>query len=183
MSNIRKLAWTTDSALLAALSVNDGGLVSNAYIWNTKAGKLQSVIAGEVFPRELQFSPNGSSDQMLISSDGRMMASVEPYSGQLNVKDLATDERLFSAPVYSYASMSIAWSPVKPILSVADGTARILLWNAETGETRELATNDETSFWQVGWSINGNLLATSAGNNVLIWDTSTWNLFQTLEGV
>jgi len=179
--NIRKLAWTTDSALLAGLSVNDGGLVNNVYIWNAKAGKLQSVITGEEFPRELQFSPERSSDQMMISSDGRMSASVEPYSGQLDVKDVATSEKIFSAPVYPYSGMSIAWSPVKTTLSVADGTARILIWNAETGEASELTANNE-KFWKVDWSMNGTLLAASAESNILIWDTSTWNLFQTLEG-
>ena len=181
VANISKLAWTVDSASLAASSVIDGGLVNNVYIWDATEGKMQSILAGPGFPRNLQFSPDRSSDQRIISSDGRMMASVKPYSGQLDVSHVLTNEKLFSAPVYAFAGMSIAWSPVQPVLSVADGTARILIWNAETGETSELTAKNK-KFWKVSWSIDGSLLATSSESNILIWNTSTWSLFQTLDG-
>jgi WD40 repeat protein len=136
VSNIRKLAWRTDSAVVAALSVNDAGRVSTVYIWDVQTEKWQDVRAGERFPPEVQVSPGGSSDRRMISADGSMIASVEPYGSQLEIKDAVTNEIIFSSPVYTASGKSIAWSPTKPILAVTDGTAQVLIWNAETGETK-----------------------------------------------
>jgi WD40 repeat protein len=111
----------------------------------------------------------------MISADGSMIASVEPYGSQLEIKDAVTNEIIFSSPVYTASGKSIAWSPTKPILAVTDGTAQVLIWNAETGETK-LTANDET-FWQVNWSMM-RTLASSTPSNVLIWDITTWNVFQ-----
>lgn len=180
ISNIRKLAWTADSSLLAVLSVNAGGLVSNVSVWDVKEKKIRSVIPGSGIPKDFPFRSTEFLDGRLPSSDGKMIASAEAYVGELEIQDAATGKVLFSSPVNQSAGKSLAWSPVKPILAVTDGTARVLIWNGETGETRELTAGNGT-FWQVGWSADGGLLAT-VSNDLLIWDTATWKLFQTLPG-
>lgn len=180
ISNISKLAWTADSSLLAALAVNDAGRISNVIIWNVKERKVQSVIAGYEIPPEFIFRSTGFSVGRIPSPDGKLIASFEPYGSELEVLDVVSGDRLFSSPLNSTAGQSLAWSPAKPIFALTDGTARVLIWDSETAEITELTANNEI-FWQVGWSANGALLATTS-NDLLIWDTTTWNLIQTLPG-
>ena len=181
VSNIRKLAWSPDSSLLAALVVTDAERVKNVWIWDVKERKVRSVLANAEIPQDFSGRSTGFLEGRLPSSDRKMIASINPYGSQLEILDARTGQVLLSSPIYQSAGKSLAWSPVKSILALTDGTARVLIWNGETGEASEL-TADHDTFWQVGWSANGALLATSASSNLLIWDTSTWKLFQTLPG-
>jgi WD40 repeat protein len=112
-------------------------------IWNVESGELLHVLGNQP-----QF------DTVAWSADGRMIASTGAYNSKLEVWDAVTGETLFSSPLQSSAGKLIAWSPAKPLLFATDGTARVLIWNAETGETSELTANNET-FWQASWSFNG----------------------------
>ena len=181
VSNIRKLAWSPESSLLAVLAVNDADRVKNVCIWEVKERKLRSVITSDNIPQDFPVRSTAFLEGRIPSPNGKLIASLEPYGSQLEILDIATGNVLFSSPIYQSAGKSLAWSPVKPILALTDGTAWVLVWNGETGETREL-TSDQETFWQVGWSANGALLATTSSSGLLIWDSSTWNVFETLPG-
>jgi WD40 repeat protein len=161
---VSALVFSPDGRKLAA------GTARSTTIWSVENGEVFHVLGNQP-----QF------DTIEWSADGRMIAATGLFNNKLEVWNAETGSSLFSTPLSSSAIRSIAWSPVKPLLSFTDGTSRALIWNAESGETRELIADNET-FWLSHWSANGTLLATSASNNLLVWDTSTWKLFQTLPG-
>src|SRR5690606_22451100 len=78
----------------------------------------------------------------------------------------------------------VVWHPSGEMLAIAyiQGEVSILAYPSQEEIFRitDLRTNRENGFFQIEWSHDGDFLAVPNGNGVTIYDTSTWDISQTI---
>jgi RNA polymerase sigma factor (sigma-70 family) len=150
--------------------------------WDTATGKEL---------RTLTNNQNGYGESLLLSADGKRLASVAMGSTAKGVErsvyvgDVATGKELCRVPAsLDFDQWIVALSPDNKLLAVADGQRwrpdsrvvhpHIHLWDIATG--KEIRQFGEAGFgyWAAAFSGDGKTLATAAQDNqIRLWETAT----------
>jgi WD40 repeat protein len=125
------------------------------------------------------------------SQDGSRLLTCD-IGGQIRTWDVAAGRELMNVPAELSARFnvrSVAWSPDSKEIVGGDGTGRLLIWNADTGDLLR-TLGDETSGGGHTKAVSflhfrreGRLLASGGGDGrVIIWDYAKHKLLRQLEG-
>lgn len=170
---VRSVAWSPDSSLLAS-----GSEDNTARVWNVATSQpivtLHGKDGAEVWG--LAWSPTG-----------RVLAYGTGYT---NFWDAATGQHLQPLEQPNQGSvLSLAWSPDGRAIAASDDQCSICLWDVLYGtqiatlKDDALEADDDafhTCIWGVAWSPDGRLLASSSSGGVRLWDTQTWQVVAVL---
>lgn len=206
-SNVNRVAWSPDGALLAASMEN-----KRVAVWDVKSGLVVRSLTGHLGPAHgISWSPDGkrlasASENSLViiwdvareavllkcrgdsgggfndvswSPDGRRVAMSG--IGDSQMCDARTGEILWTFTSAWYESdRHVAWSP--------DGTKIAFTEDSEFGMQDAGLTkapwmvSANLRVKSVAWSPDSRMLAVAAGKVVQIWDTALWQMRTTLEG-
>jgi len=182
---MRAMAWSPDSTILAAVSSlrssRTGGLL---YLWNVSTDE------------EIRVSTNytaGASD-MIWSDDSEQLA-ISGYSpsGSVFIVDVETGEVLRWLGGHAHFSdIDIDWSPDSTRLASAgqqsSGEGKIIIWNATIWDpfsSQQLSSIEthEMGALNIAWSADSSLLF-SLGDygNLRIWHVTSSEELRTIEG-
>ncbi|HSN77347.1 MAG TPA: hypothetical protein VL334_19930 [Anaerolineae bacterium] len=172
------VAWSPDGSLLAS-----GGDDGRLLLWDTATlDQVQDLtLPDEPFVKAVAFSPDGGRVAAALSLPQAMQTP-----GSAAVWDVFTGEQLLLLTGHSDSVLDVAWSPqcVSPpggseercddllATASADGTAR--LWDAWTGELRDVLAGHEGWVQGVAFSPDGQRLATSSWDRTAkVWEASS----------
>lgn len=171
------LDFSADSRQLAVGSQN-----RNVVIFDAQTGNILRTLETKNPTSVVAFSPNG-----------RYLAVG--YRA-LEVWDLQTNKIVKT--LRQSGVTAIAFSPDSRLIASGSGDKSARIWNLETGEQLKKLETDTPLFWQlssgnqtvrlrlpvtsVAFSPDGKTLAMGTGRAVHLWDASTGNQLQTLEG-
>jgi WD40 repeat protein len=170
---VRSVAWSSDSSLLAS-----GSEDNTARVWNLATSQpivtLHGKDGAEVWG--LAWSPTG-----------RVLAYGTCYT---NFWDAETGQHLQPLEQPEKGSvLSLAWSPDGRAIAASDDQCTISLWDVLYGTPIATLKDDvleadedafHTCIWGVAWSPDGRLLASSSSGGVRLWDTQTWQVVAVL---
>ncbi len=162
LRNVNSAVFSPASNYLLA-SHFDGKLVRIVSLWNADTGeeKLRLTLGR-------QWLPNGHSEILAFSSDGRVMAVAIGAAVQL--VEVETGKTMATLRGHSDTVLSIAFSPdgSQMVTGSADRTARI--WDIKEG--RELAMLVGHSFWvsSAAFSPGGDYVVTNTGRESPLWE-------------
>ena len=161
----------------------DGGLLvpkagPNPKVWDTKTRKILW---------EINRGERGRIDSVIFSPDGQTLA-IGDMDGSIKLRG-AKSGALFWAGKHAGRVNALAFSPDGKFLASGVGGCGpadkpLNLWDAETGELLRTfdAPGDSVDF--VGFSPDGNMLASTGSKDrtIQLWDTETGALLRTLTG-
>ncbi|MDH5508361.1 MAG: hypothetical protein OEZ02_14145 [Anaerolineae bacterium] len=165
-SGIRVVKWSPDGTKLAT---GDGeGVVR---VWDAEKGKMlveNKIDAYSEMIDEMNWSPHGDK----LSVQGRLIDTV-------HVLDASTGKILFvftdDLPV-EIAS----WSPKGDMLAVGsylssggESVRKLSIWDVVTGNEVSVSENNTGGFWEVAWSPDGKIVASSSSDLLCGWEAST----------
>ena len=159
-----------------------GSQDKNVIIFDMQTGKPLRTIETKNPVYETAFSP-----------DGRYLATG--YRS-IEIRDLQTNQVVKT--LRQTGVTSLAFSPDSRLLASGSGDKSARIWNVETGEQLKKLETDTPIFWQlssgdrtvklrmpvasVAFSPDSKLLAMGTGRAIHLWEVSTGNQVQTLEG-
>jgi WD40 repeat protein len=135
----------------------------------------------------------GPVNSLSISPDGKKLAAgvADNGSGTVFIIDLPSGENLLSFWAHPYSVADMDFSPDGSVLATGAVDRITKVWNSATGELIQSLPQDGQGT-AVAFSNNGGLLASGfcaksenyvcQQGGVLLWSTTTWDLFRTLSG-
>jgi WD40 repeat protein len=166
---VGQLGFTPDGKLLAASTRYNDRL----YLWNFPDGKRNAAVGlGTDKGVTFDFSP-----------DGKLLATADD-DDKITIWDAAAlQEKTSFSPLKGIYSMAFAPDST---LFVADGYGKMLALDAATGKTKKEFTEPGgkmgKTIFQIEFSPDGNLVATSSRPDVKIWNTKTGAIIKILTG-
>ncbi len=110
-----------------------------------------------------------------FSPDGMMLA-IGNENTRVQVLDVVTGKNLFTLKAYSKALQDVCWSPNGLWIATSHDSGDtyrsgdILLWDVQARQTKAKINSDERQAFQINFSQNSNLLATTGlSGKVKIW--------------
>jgi len=188
------ISWSPDSSMIAR-----GGL-KKIYIWDVKTGEVLQLLR----PRQSAAPLN---DEEIVydldwSSDGRYLAAGSNITS-LSIWDLETSKKIAGAgyQIKAWFGGAVRWSPdgtkiaYQSFSSMSTGSY-VNSWthDIDNGYTVEEVCRFKTGHGTLGWSVNGELIASTTSHSYLrkanlpegifiyVWDAGTCELLANLEG-
>jgi len=140
-----------------------------------------------------QFYFPGPVNSLSISPDGTKLAVgvADNGNGTVFIIDLNSGETLLSFGAHPYSVADMDFSPDGSLLATGAVDRTVKVWNSATGALIHSLPQDGQGT-AVAFSHNGGLLASGfcaksenyvcQEGGVLLWSTTTWDLFRTLSG-
>lgn len=166
---IYRTAWSPDGQFLA--SVSDDNTIR---IWNIETGECRTSIQEQYKDaRAIVWSPDGqmiatafgSSIQLRNGVDGYIVKVFEGHTKWINC---------------------LSFSPDGKLLLSTSGDGSIRIWEVLTDSKKVISESHNTVTSSIAWSQEGDKVLICCGSdndareNLLLWDTSTWNHFKLL---
>jgi WD40 repeat protein len=186
------VAWQPGAQVVAS-SGQDGALV----LWNTAdAGSARRLHPGTAWTEHIAYSPDG---KLLAAATGKVLSlwdgqgelvhRFEPLSASIAAlgwdkagRDLAAatqgavcvhriEPPQFSMRRYTWpaACLTAAYSPNGRVLASGTQDGTVHFWMLSTGKDSQMRGYG-SKVTLTEWSANGRYLATSSGNEVIVWD-------------
>lgn len=192
-AHILALAWSPDGTLIAAgdsdgnVQIWDAQTRSVLYSFEAREADWNEAVTSSV--KTLDWSPDGNLLAAGIYTDvsWSLVQVIDPYAQEILTSIEFGEKR--------HRVSSVAWSPDGTLLAAGgqqepsilpEGWVRV--WDTITYElVAEHQQGHADMVTRVSWSPDGSRLASAAydetflDNNVMVWDTTTWELVLTLE--
>ena len=144
-----------------------------AQIWDAQTSHLLFTLPHGDEVNHAVFSTDGAA---LVTAAADIVRIWNPSTGAL-VRELRHDD---SKPLIYYI---VALSPDGKLVATIDAAGEVAhVWDSRTGAPLAELRNDASEFPSIAFSSDGHWLATSGGDDVRVFDTSTWSLALTLAG-
>ena len=155
VENPESVAWSPDGKYLAA---GEGANEHSIRIWDSQTGaQVHSWRPGGNDIFDLAWSPDG----------GRLASGT--YSQELQVWETGTWRELLNIP-HTSGIQAIAWSPDGRYLASGTRGAEAIVWDSRTGQRVNALRGHLDWVRSIGWSGDGERLATQSSDEVRIWD-------------
>ena len=201
-SRISSMCFNADGQLLASARSWNGPITIR--LWAVATGKLLKTLKTPTGNINLGSLPN----IMEFSPDGQTLASGDGYSNEgygIRLWDVTTGTLRYTLTGHNGEISSLCFSPdgqtlasgnsFNPSAEVGWADYTIQLWGVATGERRKTLTGHTGQILSLGWSPDGQTLASGGGGShgemavgvrtdytVRVWDVATGELQRTLIG-
>lgn len=168
---VSQVAFSPDGKSLAAAFTSPASEDSRVVFWDTTRWEISRTLT------------TGNLQRIAFSPDSKLLA-VSPNRYAVEIFRLIDQQLLLSLDTsFTGAVNSMAFSPDGSTLATGHYDGEIRLWNAQTGELRQvLATQGVVE--SLAFSPDGSLLASGEGtgsNQVRLWDIEVGQLVRILE--
>ena len=168
---ITRIAYSPDGNTIATAS-GDGTM----HWWDAHTGEKRKTFIGHT-PHSVMYSPDGKTLLIVIGKE-------------VQLRDAATDEYLYTLKGNSYDIEHIVFSPKGEIIAISTVVGTLGLWDASTGKNiKTLIRNEDIVNFDPHvnrlpvFSPDGKMIAIIQGKETVgIWNTSTGEHISTLTG-
>jgi len=171
--DITEIAWSPDGTFLIA----GGYKVLN--VWNVRTGELiykLDHIVESYRVSSLAWSPTGGVVAIGIMVNDDSSSGLGEQIMLLDIKTRTTN----TLPRSSKGWISLTWSPNGTYLAGATEDEEVYVWSIADGELIQKLPGYQ-GHPIASWSPDGEWLATSFDNTLIIWATDEWKVKQTLD--
>ena len=154
--------YSPDGSLL--LTGNDDGI---ARVWDLESGQVIYSLYGHTdWINDAEFSPDGK----LIATAGEDKI--------INIWSVENkEETLWTITGHSEYVNRIAFNPDSTRLATGSGDNTVRIWDVATGQEILILTDYSSWIQSITFSSDGNRLAASSNNELIIWDATTGDEF------
>lgn len=187
-SAFRQVHWHRDDDRIIILS--EAGTMTS---YDATSGAQLATAELAVELQDAAWNADGSSvvgvtpDHTLIAWDGEgteIARSRRGHGGYLN-NARSPDDRLISIFPGDITVMinDVTWSPDGSLVATASADYTAIIWEAASGESRQILIGHESTVEAVAWSPDGTRLVTASGDaTAIVWDVSSGAILARLEG-
>jgi WD40 repeat protein len=153
----------TDYPYKLSFSAGNGYLIfdfgQRSQLWNATTGE-QVIIEGYV---------NSSNDYLTFSPDGRSVAGYGISDGKVAIWEIETRNQVANIELIDFPVHKVIFSPDgKRLGALRNGGGKIVIWDIASGKvTMELSDVTQATF-----SPDGEVLATTSGETIKLWQVS-----------
>ncbi|CAN5217722.1 hypothetical protein BH20ACI2_BH20ACI2_05450 [soil metagenome] len=176
------VAFTADGKTLVTSSSE------KLYLWELTTGQIRNTLTDELvvfwegFKPRKGFSHNDTIYELIISPDGKMLATGS-RDGTAKIWDATKEELRVTLKGHKRGVHRLAFSPDGRILATGSNDKTAKLWDTGTG--RLIASlQHRGTVWSIAFSPDGSLVATASDNEkkANVWDAKTGRLVAELAG-
>lgn len=159
---VNAIAFAPDGNWLAS-----AGADNSIILWQTSSGRqLRALYGHKVYVRSVA-----------ISSDGRWLASGS-NDRTVKIWEVDSGREVFNLQKHTGPIVSLAFSPDGRWLASGSVDRTIKIWDLQTGNELQSLTRHTAPLGPVAFSRSGAILISSAGSELMVWDTKTWAIKQ-----
>jgi WD40 repeat protein/energy-coupling factor transporter ATP-binding protein EcfA2 len=162
------VAWHPDGLWLASVSEDN-----TVRLWDTETGETLATLTGHTSVVR----------SVAWRSDGQQLASAAG-DGTVRLWRVGSGKSVTVWIAPADYVLDAAWSPDRQWLAAATTSPNdILLWNNETGESREISEKHSNSIQRLAWNAASDRLATAAADDTVhVYDVESGEHLSTMEG-
>jgi WD40 repeat protein len=177
MSELARFPATSGRMWSAAFSPDGRQIVTTddkaAQVWDARTSHLLFMLPHGNEVNHAVYSTDGA---RLVTAAADIVRIWDASTGTL-VRELQRNDG--KPPIYYI----VALSPDGKLVAAIDAAGEVAhVWDGRTGAPLAELHNDALAFPSIAFSSDGRWLATSGGDDVRVFDTSTWSLALTLAG-
>jgi WD40 repeat protein/serine/threonine protein kinase len=175
-----RLASTSGRTWSAAFSPDGRWIVttddSSARVWDARTSGPRFTLPHGDTVFDARYSADGA---QIVTAGGDGIVRIWNASDGALVRAMAYTRAAGKRSRYLY----VAWSPDDRLVAAIDARGEVAhVWSARTGAPVAELRNDASEVPALAFSADGRWLATTGGDEVRVFDTSTWKQLATIPG-